>query len=85
MRQNSDSFKNYSFREEKLQIRHLMISGLDSPYHRYTQMKQPITYRDASHALLLKESINPPCDDMLVMKDVLATVQSIKDVQDQSN
>ena len=51
-----------------------MIAGLDTGYRNYIQMKQPNTYSEATHALLLKEAVNPPSD---VMKDVLKTVQAI--------
>ena len=46
----------------------IMIAGLDTGYRNYIQMRQPATYSDATHALLLKESINPPDD---TMKNVL--------------
>ena len=61
----------------------LMIAGLDQGYRQYIQMKQPTTFREASHALLLKESISPP-EETDVLKSVLETVTAIKNNQQSS-
>jgi len=38
----------------------IMIAGLDPQYRKFIQQKQPATYSDAAHALLLKEAVSPP-------------------------
>ena len=59
----------------------IMVNGLDHSYRTFVQMRQPKTYAQATHHLLLKESISPPEPEMM-MRDVLATIQSMKEVQD---
>jgi len=38
----------------------IMIAGLDPQYRKFIQQKQPATYSDAAHTLLLKEAVSPP-------------------------
>jgi len=62
----------------------IMIAGLDPKYRQYIQMKQPQTYSDATHALLLKEAISPPPSDD-AMRQLLETVKTIKENQCDEN
>ena len=89
IKQNGDSISTYLGRVEKLaqnlnvtdQTRlDIMIAGLDKRYREWIQLKQPNTYSDAAHALLLKESVSPPKSDD-VLKHVLETVQEVKHQQ----
>lgn len=89
IKQNMDPISTYLARLEKhsqnLNVTDqtkldIMIAGLDPKYRQYIQMKQPRTYSDATHALLLKESVSPPKSDDII-RHVLETVQSIKENQ----
>lgn len=62
----------------------IMIAGLDLPYRNYIQMKQPKSYSDATHALLLKESISPPRDDAATMQSILAAVEAMGPKNDEN-
>ena len=54
----------------------IMIAGLDSGYRNFIQMKQPETYREATHALLLKEAVDPPME--YLVEDLLNKIKGIK-------
>eukprot|EP00111_Clytia_hemisphaerica_P019036 TCONS_00056267-protein len=87
IKQNGDTITRYLERVERLSQNlqvadqtklDIMIAGLDIPYRNYIQMKQPRTYSDATHALLLKESVNPPIDDTATMNSILAAVEAMR-------
>uniref|UniRef100_A0A7M5UZW9 CCHC-type domain-containing protein n=1 Tax=Clytia hemisphaerica TaxID=252671 RepID=A0A7M5UZW9_9CNID len=61
----------------------IMIAGLDSGYRNYLQMKQPETYREATHALLLKEAVDPPMEYLI--EDLMNQIKHIKTDKEQGD
>lgn len=70
--QDNESISEYLGRLEKLSQNlnipdqsklDIMIAGLNDGYRKYIQMRQPETYREATHSLLLKEAVNPLNED----------------------